>query len=131
MWPDWLVEFHHCKGRLNWQARLQVAELRQQVQMLQAVVGYLPDADGEAGADAGPGPGSELGPGSEPARAEPQGTGNGAGGPQAGLGGGKGLEALLLGKARRLEHDLTMARLRIAEACGASVRVLCSPCTSD
>ena len=92
--------------------------------MLQAVVGYLPDADGEAGADAGPGSGSESGPGSEPARAD------GAGGRQAGLAGSKGLEAALLGKARRLEHDLTMARLRISEACGASVRGLYSPCAS-
>ena len=116
--------------RLNVRARPQVAELRQQVHMLQAVVGYLPDADGEAGGGAGPVPGSEPGSDSDPARADAQGgagagaDGNGGeGGRQAGLGfaGGKGLEALLLGKARRLEHDLTMARLRIAEACGASV----------
>ncbi|BDA49351.1 Protein CASP [Coccomyxa sp. Obi] len=39
-----------------------------------------------------------------------------AGGP--GPGAADSLEAALLGKARRLEHDLTMARLRIAELAG-------------
>ena len=39
-----------------------------------------------------------------------------AGGP--GPGAADSLEAALLGKARRLEHDLTMARLRMAELAG-------------
>ncbi len=38
--------------------------------------------------------------------------------PSAGAGAADSLEAALLGKARRLEHELTMARLRIAELAG-------------
>jgi hypothetical protein len=116
---------------------VQVAELRQQVQALQAVVGYAPDADdaGAAGTGAAPAPaadaaGERAGAGGNGAGGGGAG-GNGAGGAHApgqearsGLGSGsaRSLEALLLGKARRLEHELTMAKLRIAEACGAPRR---------
>lgn len=41
-------------------------------------------------------------------------------------GGGGSLEALLLAKNRRLEHDLTMARLAIAESQGQA-----PPATQD
>ncbi len=94
--------------------------------MLQAVVGIAPDADdasaGEASAP-GPGAGSGVDGNGRGDHAAGGIGGNGAeGGQQPGLGsassGGRGLEALLLGKARRLEHELTMARLRISEACG-------------
>ncbi len=69
----------------------QVEELRYQVRALQAVAGYGAAADGDD-------PGGEAGPGR----------------------GSSSLEALLVDKARRLEHELTMARLQVAEARGAS-----------
>ena len=69
-------------------------DLRHQVRALQAVAGYGAPADGDEGA--GGGDGDE---GARPGR-------------------GASLEALLMDKARRLEHELTMARLQVAEAQG-------------
>ena len=77
----------------------QVEELRQQVQALQ-----------------------EVGYGLEDSGSEPSGG-------IAGKGKGASLEALLLAKARRLEHDLTMARLRLASLAGAAgLSVICIGC---
>ena len=74
---------------------MQVEELRYQVRALQAVAGYGAPADGDEGSDA---VGGEAGPGGR---------------------GSSSLEALLVDKARRLEHELTMARLQVADVQGA------------
>lgn len=84
----------------------QVEELRQLIRVLQAV-GYG-SMDGEDSAAGGEGPSRE-----------------GAGG-QVGS-----LEHLLLSKARRLEHELTMARLRLSgvagrPSCTEIFRIFCS-----
>jgi homeobox protein cut-like len=71
----------------------QVDDLRHQVRALQAVAGYGAPADGDDGAGGGDDEGARLGRGAS-------------------------LEALLVDKARRLEHELTMARLQVAEAQG-------------
>jgi hypothetical protein len=72
----------------------QVEELRQQIRVLQAV-GY----------------------GSMDAEDGPEGSANG-GAAHGGVGHVGNLESLLLAKARRLEHELTMARLRLSEVSG-------------
>ncbi|GBF98384.1 hypothetical protein Rsub_10779 [Raphidocelis subcapitata] len=86
----------------------QVEELKQQVRILQAV-GYGAMDDGaapSAGGDDGGGGGGDGG-------GEPGAAGSGGGG--GSMGGAGSLEAALLSKNRRLEHDLTMARLAAAE----------------
>lgn len=105
----------------------QIEELRQQIRVLQAV-GYNTlgedDDDEGAGADgsggrSGGGSGDGSGAGRGGAGAGPSGRGlggAGAGGVGAvGAGGAASLEALLLQKSRHLEHELTMARLKLAD----------------
>ena len=84
----------------------QVDDLRHQVRALQAVAGYGAPADGDEG--------------------------HGVEGAGTGPGRGASLEALLVDKARRLEHELTMARLQVAEAQGGHIihRACClTPCS--
>ena len=86
--------------RIGW---LQVEELRQQVRVLQAV-GYnaLEADDGQTGTD-----------------------GASSRSPAAKAGQPGSLEALLLDKNRHMEHELTMARLKVADFTGAlSARTL-------
>ena len=73
----------------------QVEELQQQVRVLQAVWAIEGDEDGRA---------SNLGNSNADA---------------GGRGAASSLEAALLAKCRRLEHELTMARLRIGKLSGA------------
>ena len=82
---------------------LQVEDLRYQVRALQAVAGYGAPADGDNG-DAANGEAGSGGRGSTSSSS---------------------LEALLVDKARRLEHELTMARLQLAEAQGEAAGVRC------
>lgn len=72
---------------------VQVEELRQQIRVLQAVGYGSMDAEDSAAGSEGP---------------SRDGTGGHVG----------SLENLLLSKARRLEHELTMARLRLSEVAG-------------
>ena len=88
----------------TWQC-VQLDELRQHIKVLQAV-GY----NAMEGEDLSPGKGKT---GEE---------GTGAEGSSA-----RSLEALLLAKNRHLEHELTMARLHVADLTGAfgSLHLLC------
>jgi len=94
-----------------------VAELQQQVRVLQAVgYGSLPEEElGAAGVSvsASGQPGAlegALSLGSEPS------TRSSEAGLAAGAQGGLNLEGLLLAKNRKLEHEVTVARLALAEA---------------
>jgi hypothetical protein len=91
-----------CKSP-QWTVRWQVTELRLQLRALQMVSGLGSSEDvssggnGSAGGDSG-------------------GGGSGGGGKASGNG---GLEAMLVDKARRCEHEATVARLAAAQAQGA------------
>ena len=79
----------------------QVDELKQQVRALQAV-GYGTYESDLATSSSTPGPGAA--------------TANGGGGFGAGaVGGSMTLEGMLLAKSRKLEHELTMARLQVRD----------------
>jgi homeobox protein cut-like len=78
-----------------------VEELQQRVRVLQAVWAVEGDEDARTAADQGSG---DAAPGGRGAAAS------------------SSLEAALLAKCRRLEHELTMARLRIGELSGAAPR---------
>lgn len=94
-----------------------VAELQQQVRVLQAVgYGSLPEEELGAAGVSGSGSGQPgalegtLSLGSEPS------TRSSEAGLAAGAQGGLNLEGLLLAKNRKLEHEVTVARLALAEA---------------
>jgi homeobox protein cut-like len=100
-----------------------VAELQQQIRVLQAVgYGSLPAEDlggsgplrtGASGTLCGPGLEGSMSLGSDSVRASESGVA--ANGSQGGAG-GLNLEGLLLAKNRKLEHEVTVARLALAEA---------------
>jgi len=83
----------------------QIEELKQQVRILQAVTGYGTLDDTHAASSGAGEPGTAAGGGGH-------GASSGGGGS---LGAAGSLEGMLLGKNRRLEHELTMARLAAAE----------------
>lgn len=93
----------------------QVEDLKRQIRMLQAVGYNAAEDDDEAGgrpaeeAGSSAGGASASGAGSGTAGANGHGSASAGSGPSA-----ASLERLLLGKNRRLEHELTVARLRCA-----------------
>lgn len=91
-----------------------VAELQQQIRVLQAVgYGSLPEEDG--GTAAAPGMDPSLSIGSDAGGRSSEAGLQADSGSQGGAG-GINLEGLLLAKNRKLEHDVTVARLGLAEA---------------
>lgn len=101
-----------------------VAELQQQIRVLQAVGygsltqedlgGSGPTGAGPSGTFGGPGLDASMSLGSDSgARVSESGL---AGGGSQGGAGGLNLEGLLLAKNRKLEHEVTVARLALAEA---------------
>jgi hypothetical protein len=108
---DELERKMHAAGSCLWLARrarrprsLQVEELKQQIRILQAVGYNSVEADDSAA-------------GQQQQQQQQQqrdgGGGNGGGSGRPGGGPGGSLEALLLSKNRHLEHELTMARLKV------------------
>jgi homeobox protein cut-like len=98
-----------------------VAELQQQIRVLQAVgYGSLPEEDLgtpqiPSGTLGGSGLEASLSLGAEGSRAQGSDPGLGLAGSQGGAA-GLNLEGLLLAKNRKLEHEVTVARLALAEA---------------
>lgn len=97
-----------------------VAELQQQIRVLQAVgYGSLPEEDlgAVAGASGDGLSGSSTCLGAEAGDRTSESLGLAAGSSQGGAAaGGINLEGLLLAKNRKLEHEVTVARLALAEA---------------
>lgn len=83
--------------------------------MLQAVAGLSQEEEDGEGSETATDASGE--PGQSSIEAAPAAAAGGSGRP-AGLAVGS-LEAMLLDKNRHLEHELTMARLRVAELTGA------------